>query len=758
MDSSKGIIPPESEAPEACDNGQGAPLNSRDFDLWSSEDFIRAIDNLYDQKGDVYNIDLLLARVLNDQQKAHAYLRAKAHADIPKTLQVMSRLGPSAINHLMILYDTKPEALNLLKTLSLILTPSNTCIGEKQSMSEVNDEVCQHAPFIDYYLTVAALLLQRYDFDFHDFEPLLTIIVHQRRAPSLLPPLHAKYGVQLEKFLSTLIDSLLKNAYLDARQLLSVINILQGLYLSAATFCTDVFVSGQFQSTALRHFFDNDEVTLAILTLMGTACLDEIAKKYIAENCADELRRSLTVDNLECKAATTLVMLKALDFAKLKGPAAVDMAGALAQGFGRNGGITYDGLAIEGLAYLSLKMPVKTYLSCEPRLLNQLVAYLKMEEVPSSMYYGVLVIFGNVSDSLSLQTREQAMMQKLKAQVSYKSADEKDNIGSWNGKTVAEFCSEWIIDKGLIGVVIVHVKKFGVQTMGPRLQLLRIIYNVTRERGAVSSSVKQGCVVFLLESLAISSLPAELRIMALRSLARILTVMDPSLVFQKYSALNALPLLFEMVPHPDSTGSEVVEKMDTYESLLALTNLATLAESDTICHKISTTPEYWIKIENLLLDPVVSLQRSTIELLSNFMATSLHLAAKFFNFDNPKSVRNFGVLVKLLDLDDRQSQLGVAAIFANIACSVPFIAQELAQQPELVQNALRVFSEQCEDRELRRRLIVLFDALVSSNPSSIALAGNKQMLFSSLERARKFEAGTSSDYLVAIDNMLAVKL
>lgn len=155
-------------------------------------------------------------------------------------------------------------------------------------------------------------------------------------------------------------------------------------------------------------------------------------------------------------------------------------------------------------------------------------------------------------------------------------------------------------------------------------------------------------------------------------------------------------------------------------ALLALTNLASSETSDgeEVCKRIVSTDDYWSTIENLMLDENVPLQRSTLELISNMMSHPLTIAAKFFNLENPQSLKNFNILVKLLQLSDIESQRAVAAIFANIATTIPLIAKELLTKKELIENAIQVFADQIDDIELRQRLLMLFYGLFEMIPDN----------------------------------------
>lgn len=152
--------------------------------------------------------------------------------------------------------------------------------------------------------------------------------------------------------------------------------------------------------------------------------------------------------------------------------------------------------------------------------------------------------------------------------------------------------------------------------------------------------------------------------------------------------------------------------------MISLLASSETSDGEEVCKHIVSTKVYWSTIENLMLDENVPLQRSTLELISNMMSHPLTIAAKFFNLENPQSLRNFNILVKLLQLSDVESQRAVAAIFANIATTIPLIAKELLTKKELIENAIQVFADQIDDIELRQRLLMLFFGLFEVIPDN----------------------------------------
>ncbi|SCV01725.1 LAME_0G18096g1_1 [Lachancea meyersii CBS 8951] len=743
------------------------------FDKWTSNDFIDAIRKLFDDNGvesKKYENVLLIKRAFSNHAASKEFLVAQVHKNIPITFEVFNSCGPETIDTLLGCFEGQEASKELLTEIQKALdsddASSSSMTGTigHATHSHKHDKYTSLASFL---LIAASKLLEKYEFDFEEFKPLVKSTVLRCHGDfehlTVLISLCEKHEEQLQRELLAVFNTLFQEAQSDfsilESYLLMVISVLQMLYLQMTSFCTEVFLSEQFQTVAQQNFFTSGAVTHSILDLMSTACIDNLSRTFIAETYFDLLYQCRSIENF--KSAATLVILKTWNFKKLKPEMIDEMAIDLEKQFdGSNtleaaDRIKRDELAVEGLAYLTLKPSVKKLLISNSTLRTHLISYLGTKETPSAMYYGILIIFGNLSDPLTPNTQNERTMQNLRE---YTEANHKSNSTDTNPlkeSSILKFVSECILSHNIIGTVRTHLKRQKLHGSGARYQLLRLIHNAARTKALITKSVEQGSITILLESLALSGIPSEVRILALRALARSLMAVNPQLVFRNFSALNALPLLFELLPDTTRPAEANLLAKDTYEALLALTNLATLSESGNLCQKIVSTPAYWNKVENLMVDSVVENQRSTLELLSNLMASSLHVAVKFFNFENPVSVRNFNILVKLLNLDDRNSRLAVAAILANIASSVPFIAQELAGQDELIETALIILRDQSEDAEMRHRLIVFFDAVINSGVQTKALSGRKSELKGALLEAKKYEKASNSDYLTSINDSLS---
>ncbi|SCU98398.1 LAFA_0G17634g1_1 [Lachancea sp. 'fantastica'] len=745
---------------------------NRQFDSWTSKDFKNGVYQLFRGKQDASDRignELLMRRALDDSAESRDFLITQFRENIDTGLAILGSWRSGTADILFRCFEEQKASNSLVLEVIRILELKEHKRADTSSASgsETHNNSLKGSDISTPFLfTVAAELVSKFNLDFDTVKPLVKMAVlrsHGQVEPiKLLHAMVMKYGEQFQIELLNVFTSLLQEGLeksdLMQSYLINVVSVLKALYLQATAFCTELFLSEQFQTVAQTNFFKTSQVTSSILDLMSTACIDSVARNYIAEKYFTLLSECLSVERY--KFAASLVLLKTWNFTKLKGDAVDDMASTLIKQLNMPkkqqksmDSLKQDELAVEGLAYLTLKASVKMLLFSNSDFLDTLIEYLGEENTPNSMYYGILVILGNLSDLQSSSTSAGKSIEELKARAepSTMRDGEKTNI---KDETVLKFISECILSRDVIGIVKRHIKSRKMQGTGSHHQLLRLIFSAAQNKAYITTLVSQGSVTVLLESLALSNIPSEVRVLALRALARTLTAVNPQLVFKEYSALNALPFLFELIPDPEMSSESHLQIKDTYESLLALTNLATLSEGAIICEKIMSVAAYWDKLENLMLDSVVENQRSTLELFSNMMASSLRVAVKFFNFQNPLSVRNFKILVKLLHLDDRKSRLAVAAIFANIATSVPFIAEELARQPELIKNSIELLEDQKGDAEMRHRLIVLFDALIGFGLDTEAFSSQKSELKKALSGIQN-EEPSSSEYSISIRDMLA---
>ncbi|QLG74923.1 hypothetical protein HG535_0H02500 [Zygotorulaspora mrakii] len=687
-------------------------------------------------------VEEVLTRAYQDYSESRSVLVNQVQSSVPRALTIFEALSPQSVYILAGCFSDVESSYKILEELK-----TRIHYGEDFH--------------VKYLLNVTLQLLSKFDYSFDKIAFLVDELCERGRENEIRPLMLVVFSMLEKKFEKDFdqkflkeMDSLVMESEADVGNdpLESIINILMELYPVLTSLCSEVFLGERLVKQFKRKVLvqDDEDFTKNLLKLFSIACIDENVRVYISEHYISLLEQSIKIKAYT--VLTTLVLVKTWSFAKLQNVSINALAEILIDVI-----MTMDidvckdeelSASIEGLAYLSLKTSVKQSLRKKKRVCNQLAALAKAENMNSDSY-GSLVVLGNLSvypeDKKDGSSLEPKAMRDLKSYSDLKSPI--DSNGGSNVKEtkeeVLQFNTEYIVKEQVLSALCA---KFGGLSHGSKQQVIRLIYNVTRDRTCIDDCIKQGCITSVLEYMVNNQSSKDIvKVYAARALAKMLIYTNPSLIFNKYSPVNAIGPLFELIPkvapnaQDESFDSDLLTVVDTYEALLALTNLASTegSQGEEVCKRIATNDEFWSMIENLMLDENTVLQRSTLELIGNLMSNPLPIAAKFFNFENPRSVKNFNVLVKLLDLNDLPSQRAVTAIFANIATSVPFIAVELSKQQELIDRMIDLFAEQWEDEELSHRLIIFFYAIMDELPAEDSYLSGNNRLKECLERAQK---------------------
>lgn len=532
-----------------------------------------------------------------------------------------------------------------------------------------------------------------------------------------------------------------QEGFVEKNPLSIVMTVLIELYPTSTEMCTgillghdlDILLQGKLrrQQDQLRgggKLTSTDiEFNKRLLKLLSVACIDEKMRVYVAENYMEVLEN--TIESHEYGIYSILVLVKTWSFTKLKKHGLEDIVRIIIRSFCDDASPDQIlSICIECLAYVSLKEDLKSLLRMNSVFCAKLAyTYDKMKN-KSSELYGILVIYANLS-SFSQTDGENKALNDLKTYSELKDPKDDANRKDISKSEIIDFQSKYILDHEIISKSTAMNSEL---TTNSREQVIRILYNLTQERKLQPECIKQGGIKFTLEYLvrthelySETQPESKVYILALRLLARTLMYNNPQLIFNKFSPTNAVPFLFELLPaqqqspgkHDWASSQELTIK-DNYSSLLALTNLASIDSQDgeDICKIIVN--KYWPVIQDLLLDSNVLVQRSNLQLLSNLMNHPLPIAAKLFNWENKQSKKDFDLLIKLIGLEDEASQEAVVALFANVASTIPFIAQLLVQSTELRLTSAHIFCQQIECVGLRERFLLLFYSLLALVPDT----------------------------------------
>lgn len=701
----------------------------------SADEYIDAIDTLFqgnhsNNRNNNVDVEQILTRAFQDHSISRDHLKSVVQSNVSGALEIFGGLSIKTLAVLVGCFDTTQETLPLLQEIKSKLAENKTKDNK-------------------FLLTLVIQILSKFSYKFEDVDFLVKELTSKVTAPDvksltllIFAQLEKTFKHQFEDKFISFTESLIIESEAGIKlngedPLIVVVDILTELYPALTTLCSRVFLGEELQKLLkFKSMPSNPLLVSNGLKLLSAGCVDENTRSYIAENYMEILEKSLKLE--EFKLQSALVLVKTWSFTKLKDIAVNQLSELFIKEIQNSANDDNEDLAIEGLAYLSLKVSVKNRIRSNGDICLRLVDAAKSSTKNTSIKFGTLVILANLSTSPNDVSQEQTSMHNLKMYAEMKNPGDEKEQEKEDESDVVAFNRDYILDLEIISSLKVQFKNL---SQGNRSQIIRIIYNLTKEVDCISGCIKQGGTAILVEFLVNSLSTDPFKLLASRSLAKILVNTDPKLIFNKFSHLNAISFLFDLIPSSDGSDLDApITTRDTYEALLALTNLATIDDSDDLCKIIAQTPRYWDRLENLMLDETVQIQRSALELLCNLMVYPLPIAVKFFNFDNPKSVRNFNLLTKLLKLEDIQSQRAVVGIFANIAGTVPFIAQDLLHKNDLIDALIDLLATQTTDRDLRQRLLFFFNALISvASPNEKTELLNKKELEEALKIASKWE-------------------
>ncbi|AJT99820.1 She4p [Saccharomyces cerevisiae YJM1385] len=678
---------------------------------------------------DRQKIEEILTRSYQDHSESRVHLSKLIQNDIPFALNLFEILSRSSIHVFVGCFSNKDATIALLNELQIRIH-----YGEDTHVT--------------YLLSIVLQLLNKFKYNFKEVrflvkELILRISEDEVKSMMLIifAELQSSFQKDFDKAVVDFMSSLIVEAEIDVGNdpLSIIVKTLSELYPSLTTLCSEIFLTNGLSKLFKKRVFEEQDLqfTKELLRLLSSACIDETMRTYITENYLQLLERSLNVEDVQIYSA--LVLVKTWSFTKLTCINLKQLSEIFINAISRRimpkienvnesavklEEVPKVEMSVEALAYLSLKASVKIMIRSNESLTEILLTMIKSQKMTHCLY-GLLVIMANLSTLPEESNGSSQSINDLKNYADLKGPG-ADKVGAEkeSKEDILLFNEKYILRTELISFL-----KREMHNLSPncKQQVVRVIYNITRSKNFIPQCISQGGTTIILEYLANKQDIGEpIRILGCRALTRMLIFTNPGLIFKKYSALNAIPFLFELLPRSTPVddnplhNDEQIKLTDNYEALLALTNLASSETSDgeEVCKHIVSTKVYWSTIENLMLDENVPLQRSTLELISNMMSHPLTIAAKFFNLENPQSLRNFNILGKLLQLSDVESQRAVAAIFANIATTIPLIAKELLTKKELIENAIQVFADQIDDIELRQRLLMLFFGLFEVIPDN----------------------------------------
>jgi hypothetical protein len=454
---------------------------------------------------------------------------------------------------------------------------------------------------------------------------------------------------------------------------------------------------------------------VAALELLSAACVDKACREAIEKYCSHWLV------NLTEEREGTHKAMAALILAKINAESGIDIISKL-ESLVLDGEAEAD-QAIEGLAYTSLQPKVKEEITGNSELVQQLIKYIK--ERPTATF-GCLTVFSNVTVYRPSLSEEQKKMSQLKAYANSERPATEDKLD--DETHVTKRCRK-VLEADVVPALVASCK----QTTSPTnvALIVRILLSLAREQRHRPTMAQQGAVKLLLqikERIAkTDKSSAEASIIereAAHALARLLISVNPSHVFSASlpasSAVSALvPLLSQ------DRDSEQRNLLPVFEALLALTNLASMEDNSIRDLELRLL---WSDLEDhLLFSPNVLVQRASVELVCNLMA-SANCVAKFVGDGSKREATRMKILLALADVEDfatRRAAGGALAMLTEWDAAVTAILDQTSNSGPLGVNTLIKLCAD-ESEEMKHRGFACLANIVNA-PGDVGKKGVQQI-------------------------------
>ncbi|KEQ85491.1 ARM repeat-containing protein [Aureobasidium pullulans EXF-150] len=460
----------------------------------------------------------------------------------------------------------------------------------------------------------------------------------------------------------------------------------------------------------------------AAMELMSAACVDKACRESLAKiayNWLDDVAHTSSEAEAASMAALVLAKIPPKPDSEESSVTHADDLSSLLVNLTLNASSPAEQQSsIEGLAYTSLQPKIKGEIVSNTALLNKLIERLKSTTTADPCTFGILTIFSNLVSYRPAQSEEQQKMSQLRNYAESKKQEEKDPLD--DDQHVTARCKT-VLDANLIPVLVTAARShYTVTILGIAVKILHALAREQKHRGKLA---QQGAVKLLLQTIdrlqtpggpASASDSAQAAIqLAAHALARILISVNPQHVFSRampaISALRPLTLLLT----PD-TSSETRDLLPVFESLLALTNLASL-EDDAV--KDALLRQAWQPTEDLLLSTNKLVQRASVELVCNLMASPAGVAK--YADGSPAAKHRLHVLLALADAEDlatRRAAGGALAMLTEWDAAAKAVLEH--------DRGVSILLDMCgdESEEIKHRGLVCILNLVSA-PGEVGTMG-----------------------------------
>lgn len=532
-------------------------------------------------------------------------------------------------------------------------------------------------------------------------------------------------------------------------------------------------------SSSSLEYTSNQLITTEILKLVSSSCINEQCRLFNYNNYLELLKigTKLQGENvLGIRLLSSLGIIKLWNFIQLekdlKKDSSINMSDLsdilinylrFSESKENEAYVEY---CIEGLAYLSLNTSIKQKLRNDENSIESILIILKKKTeindkkllTHSLLVYGLLLILSNLTKLKDVTANSQKKTTNYLK--SFATPTNTINGEDENQESIYNFSRSLLSDYKIVEVMS-KIKVYKSQDSAGHnndniiSQVITIISMISsnQDKSTRQELIKQGALNIVLDYLIKNSVVkkklgnetrpnslndelVETRLLALRSLARILISVNPALAFNKYDIKTCLPFLIELLGPDISqyTGSledvgdekylyDSVSNLDKYESLLALTNISAVHASDTIneLRQLIISKTFDKYLDNFIIDSdLPQIQKAAWELISNLI-TEPTLLVKFFNIEKQENLKRLQLLIRLLNSTDELFQIVIGGLLANATSEFEMISQILVRNAALNEHLLsiliNIFENQNSNNDLLLRASYILLNLVYSASS-----------------------------------------
>ncbi|KAL2821651.1 myosin-binding striated muscle assembly central-domain-containing protein [Aspergillus granulosus] len=450
--------------------------------------------------------------------------------------------------------------------------------------------------------------------------------------------------------------------------------------LAASLFLSEAYMA------ALKPLTGRDaksrRMETSVLELLNAACINNLSRDAISKNLSDWLSHILTNGSDQSSELAAVILAKIRATSK----DAATTSNGKAQGDDSHVAELVDRFkeliskykgenitnAIEGLAYSSVKPEAREQLAKDSAFLRGLIKILQEKSNDTSILYGGLMIILNLTQFLPNSSEEQKKIAQLKAYAEASPNAKGPSVLEDDNHVMAR-CTA-VVDAGVVPVLVACGRNSALSVHDLIGQIMVSLSRNPKSRGILA---QQGAAKLLLSLAATAqgdpeSNPSNTVRNTSHALARILISVNPSHVFPLSGVphvTSAIRPLVALIQTPEFTSEQTLDMLPVFESLLALTNLATHPDA---AAAEAIVRHAWDQVEDLLLSKNTLIQRAACELVCNLMTCESGVIKMADG--TKRAAQRLHILLALTDTDDLTTRRAAGGALAMLTEFDPVIA------------------------------------------------------------------------------------